>query len=172
MRYYIILLLLHNYHIGHNKSLLESGAELLLVIRIVIIIFYCWQHTPRVNGKIPDVDNATLDHERLLERFSLSLSLSLWQLMLVEFGLCYTTFHCDFAFFSQNFQAENLWFSWITSWWWWELSGLLLWQNTINLLRKISLQKMIIFLICSSYITAVSSFGWSDISQSWLSQAC
>jgi hypothetical protein len=25
-------------------------------------------HTPRVNGKIPDVDNATLDHERLLER--------------------------------------------------------------------------------------------------------
>ncbi|XP_073100341.1 OVARIAN TUMOR DOMAIN-containing deubiquitinating enzyme 11 isoform X2 [Elaeis guineensis] len=24
-------------------------------------------HTPRVNGEIPDVDNATLDHERLLE---------------------------------------------------------------------------------------------------------
>ncbi|KAL4200804.1 hypothetical protein AMTRI_Chr02g255450 [Amborella trichopoda] len=25
-------------------------------------------HTPRINGEIPDVDNATLDHERLLER--------------------------------------------------------------------------------------------------------
>jgi hypothetical protein len=29
----------------------------------------CWQHTPRVNGEIPDVNDATLDHERLLERF-------------------------------------------------------------------------------------------------------
>ncbi|KAL6873774.1 hypothetical protein ACP4OV_013856 [Aristida adscensionis] len=28
------------------------------------------QHIPRVNGKIPNVDNATLDHERLLERLS------------------------------------------------------------------------------------------------------
>lgn len=27
-------------------------------------------HTPRVNGEIPDVDNATLDHERLLERLT------------------------------------------------------------------------------------------------------
>ncbi|KAJ3679305.1 hypothetical protein LUZ60_017316 [Juncus effusus] len=27
-------------------------------------------HTPRVNGEIPDVDNATLDHERLLERLN------------------------------------------------------------------------------------------------------
>ncbi|TVU32741.1 hypothetical protein EJB05_24497, partial [Eragrostis curvula] len=26
-------------------------------------------HTPRVNGKIPDVNNATIDHESLLERF-------------------------------------------------------------------------------------------------------
>ncbi|XP_062229530.1 OVARIAN TUMOR DOMAIN-containing deubiquitinating enzyme 11-like isoform X3 [Phragmites australis] len=26
------------------------------------------EYTPRVNGKIPNVDNATLDHERLLER--------------------------------------------------------------------------------------------------------
>jgi hypothetical protein len=25
-------------------------------------------HTPRVNGKIPNLDNATLDHERLSER--------------------------------------------------------------------------------------------------------
>ncbi|PIA37796.1 hypothetical protein AQUCO_03000375v1 [Aquilegia coerulea] len=29
-----------------------------------------WQHTPRVNGLIPDVDDATLDHERLLDRLS------------------------------------------------------------------------------------------------------
>ncbi|KAB8388304.1 hypothetical protein FH972_024778 [Carpinus fangiana] len=28
----------------------------------------CWQHTPRVNGEIPDVNDATLDHERLFER--------------------------------------------------------------------------------------------------------
>lgn len=27
-------------------------------------------HTPRINGEIPDVDNATLDHERLLERLT------------------------------------------------------------------------------------------------------
>ncbi|KAK1303663.1 hypothetical protein QJS10_CPB11g01464 [Acorus calamus] len=27
-------------------------------------------HTPRVNGEIPDMDNATLDHERLSERLS------------------------------------------------------------------------------------------------------
>ncbi|XP_020269451.1 OTU domain-containing protein DDB_G0284757 isoform X1 [Asparagus officinalis] len=27
-------------------------------------------HTPRVNGEIPDVDNATLDHERLTERLA------------------------------------------------------------------------------------------------------
>jgi hypothetical protein len=27
-----------------------------------------WQHTPRVNGKIPDDNNATIDHETLLER--------------------------------------------------------------------------------------------------------
>ncbi|PIA37799.1 hypothetical protein AQUCO_03000375v1 [Aquilegia coerulea] len=27
-------------------------------------------HTPRVNGLIPDVDDATLDHERLLDRLS------------------------------------------------------------------------------------------------------
>jgi hypothetical protein len=26
------------------------------------------QHTPRVNGEIPDVNDATLDHERLSER--------------------------------------------------------------------------------------------------------
>ncbi|URE29336.1 OTU-like cysteine protease [Musa troglodytarum] len=28
-------------------------------------------HTPRVNGQIPDVDNATLDHERLSERLAM-----------------------------------------------------------------------------------------------------
>lgn len=28
----------------------------------------CWQHTPRVIGEIPDVNDATLDHERLSER--------------------------------------------------------------------------------------------------------
>lgn len=28
----------------------------------------CLQHTPRVNGEIPDVNDATLDHERLAER--------------------------------------------------------------------------------------------------------
>ncbi|KAH7679149.1 Ubiquitinyl hydrolase 1 protein [Dioscorea alata] len=27
-------------------------------------------HTPRVNGEIPDIDDATLDHERLLERLT------------------------------------------------------------------------------------------------------
>uniref|UniRef100_A0A6V7QX57 ubiquitinyl hydrolase 1 n=1 Tax=Ananas comosus var. bracteatus TaxID=296719 RepID=A0A6V7QX57_ANACO len=27
-------------------------------------------HTPRINGQIPDVDNATLDHERLSERLT------------------------------------------------------------------------------------------------------
>lgn len=27
-------------------------------------------HTPRINGEIPDVDDATLDHERLLERLA------------------------------------------------------------------------------------------------------
>lgn len=34
----------------------------------VKLLFVDWQHTPRVNGEIPDVDNATLDHERLTER--------------------------------------------------------------------------------------------------------
>lgn len=28
-------------------------------------------HTPRINGEIPDVNDATLDHERLSERYGI-----------------------------------------------------------------------------------------------------
>lgn len=31
----------------------------------------CWQHTPRINGDIPDVNDATLDHGRLSERLQI-----------------------------------------------------------------------------------------------------
>ena len=32
------------------------------------------QHVPRINGEIPSVDEATLDHQRLLERYHIFIS--------------------------------------------------------------------------------------------------
>jgi len=37
-------------------------------MRILIQYVGIWQHAPRVNGEIPDVNDATLDHETLSER--------------------------------------------------------------------------------------------------------
>ncbi|PPS12379.1 hypothetical protein GOBAR_AA08269 [Gossypium barbadense] len=48
----------------------KSGMVLLSLTSLTIDIGVYQRHTPRVNGEIPDVNDATLDHERLSERLA------------------------------------------------------------------------------------------------------
>lgn len=69
----------------------------------------CWQHTPRVNGEIPDVNDATVDHERLLERFYLCLQLYMQFLIDCFFGkVCYLYLKRNGSFTHHNLPCESI----------------------------------------------------------------
>jgi len=67
------LYLLEIFHVIHSYQYYPllchfSYSYTTICIRIKKTNSVCWQHTPRVNGEIPDVNDATVDHERLSER--------------------------------------------------------------------------------------------------------
>ncbi|RWW55573.1 hypothetical protein BHE74_00037782 [Ensete ventricosum] len=49
----------------------EVGRRLNQMVPVPIIVAWFWQHVPKINGEIPSVDEATSDHQRLLERYGL-----------------------------------------------------------------------------------------------------
>lgn len=62
---------------------------------IQLFYWYCAQHVPRINGDIPSVDEATSDHQRLLDRYFLYPLVGLD--IELEFR-CITAFFCSFLF--------------------------------------------------------------------------
>lgn len=44
----------------------------MFIITIISRVFIDWfiQHVPRINGEIPSVDEASFDHQRLIDRYS------------------------------------------------------------------------------------------------------
>ena len=55
--------------------------------------FRIWQHTPRVNNQIPDINDATLDHDLLSVRF---LSFFLFFFSDIPCFLSYTSLQSSF----------------------------------------------------------------------------
>lgn len=49
-------------------------AVSLEIFALMLMQFLCLllQHIPRINGEIPSIDEATLDHQRLLDRYFIS----------------------------------------------------------------------------------------------------
>jgi hypothetical protein len=54
----------------------DISFPLLLVLLITCQnFFHASQHVPRINGEIPSIDEATSDHERLLNRYCVQILL-------------------------------------------------------------------------------------------------
>lgn len=51
------------------SSLLHPEIDFHSMFWILFFVLSFVQHVPRINGEIPSIDEATLDHQRLLERY-------------------------------------------------------------------------------------------------------